>query len=129
MANCLSVWKYGSRRFENTAEKTIHEQRSNAIAQAARQNFPAVDFEVLDLFEEPVFDQEPEPGQAGQRHRDVVAVLANGASGIQPTPDAFAAQLMDVCRQLAKSIARDGEGASKFVELTVEGAPSDAVVM
>ena len=56
---------------------------------------------------------------------DTVAVLANGASGITPKPEAFTAQLMDVCQQLAKSIARDGEGASKFVELTVEGAPSD----
>jgi len=56
---------------------------------------------------------------------DTVAVLANGASGITPKPDVFAAQLMEVCQQLAKAIARDGEGASKFVELTVEGAPSD----
>jgi glutamate N-acetyltransferase / amino-acid N-acetyltransferase len=56
---------------------------------------------------------------------DVVAVLANGASGIAPDPAAFTAQLVDVCQQLAKSIARDGEGASKFVELTIEGAPSD----
>ena len=56
---------------------------------------------------------------------DTVAVLANGASGIRPKPEAFTAQLTDVCRQLAKSIARDGEGASKFVELSVEGAPSD----
>jgi len=56
---------------------------------------------------------------------DVVAVLANGASGIVPKPEAFSAQLMDVSQQLAKAIARDGEGASKFVELSVEGAPSD----
>jgi glutamate N-acetyltransferase/amino-acid N-acetyltransferase len=56
---------------------------------------------------------------------DTVAVLANGASGITPKPETFTAQLMDVCQQLAKAIARDGEGASKFVELTVEGAPSD----
>jgi len=56
---------------------------------------------------------------------DVVAVLANGASGISPDPAAFTAQLVDVCQQLAKSIARDGEGASKFVELIIEGAPSD----
>ena len=56
---------------------------------------------------------------------DTVAVLANGASGVAPKPEAFTAQLMDVCQQLAKSIARDGEGASKFVELSVEGAPSD----
>jgi glutamate N-acetyltransferase/amino-acid N-acetyltransferase len=56
---------------------------------------------------------------------DTVAVLANGASGVSPKPEAFTAQLMDICQQLAKSIARDGEGASKFVELSVEGAPSD----
>jgi len=56
---------------------------------------------------------------------DTVAILANGASGVAPKVEAFTAQLMDVCQQLAKSIARDGEGASKFVELNVEGAPSD----
>jgi len=56
---------------------------------------------------------------------DVVAILANGASGISPKPEAFTAQLMDVCQKLAKTIARDGEGASKFVELVIEGAPSD----
>jgi len=56
---------------------------------------------------------------------DVVVVLANGASGISPNPEEFTAQLTDICRQLAKAIARDGEGASKFVELTVMGAPSD----
>jgi len=56
---------------------------------------------------------------------DVVAILANGASGISPKPEAFTAELMEVCQKLAKAIARDGEGASKFVELVIEGAPSD----
>jgi glutamate N-acetyltransferase/amino-acid N-acetyltransferase len=56
---------------------------------------------------------------------DTVALLANGASGITPNPETFTAQLTDVCQQLAKAIARDGEGATRFVELTVEGAPSD----
>ncbi len=56
---------------------------------------------------------------------DTVAVLANGASGISPSPEAFTAQLTEVCQTLAKAIARDGEGATKFVELTIEGAPSD----
>jgi glutamate N-acetyltransferase/amino-acid N-acetyltransferase len=56
---------------------------------------------------------------------DVVTVLANGASGIAPDPQQFTAQLTDICQQLAKAIARDGEGASKFVELTIEGAPTD----
>jgi glutamate N-acetyltransferase/amino-acid N-acetyltransferase len=56
---------------------------------------------------------------------DTVAILANGASGITPSPEAFTAQLLEVCQTLAKAIARDGEGATKFVELTIEGAPSD----
>jgi glutamate N-acetyltransferase/amino-acid N-acetyltransferase len=56
---------------------------------------------------------------------DTVAVLANGASGITPSAEAFTAQLIEVCQTLAKMIARDGEGATKFIELTIEGAPSD----
>ena len=56
---------------------------------------------------------------------DTVAVLANGASGISPSPEIFTAQLTEVCQTLAKAIARDGEGATKFVELRIEGAPSD----
>jgi len=56
---------------------------------------------------------------------DTVAVLANGASGISPSPETFTAQLTEVCQTLARAIARDGEGATKFVELRIEGAPSD----
>jgi glutamate N-acetyltransferase/amino-acid N-acetyltransferase len=56
---------------------------------------------------------------------DTVAVLANGGSGITPSPEAFTAQLTELCQTLAKAIARDGEGATKFVEIVVEGAPSD----
>jgi glutamate N-acetyltransferase / amino-acid N-acetyltransferase len=56
---------------------------------------------------------------------DTVAVLANGASGISPSPEAFTRQLTEVCQTLAKAIARDGEGATKFVELRIEGAPND----
>ena len=56
---------------------------------------------------------------------DTVAVLANGASGIAPSAETFTSQITDVCQTLAKAIARDGEGATKFVELIIEGAPSD----
>jgi glutamate N-acetyltransferase/amino-acid N-acetyltransferase len=56
---------------------------------------------------------------------DTVAVLANGGSGVTPSPEAFTAQLTELCQTLAKAIARDGEGATKFVEIVVEGAPSD----
>jgi glutamate N-acetyltransferase/amino-acid N-acetyltransferase len=56
---------------------------------------------------------------------DMVVVLANGASGVSPAPDEFRNKLLEVCTQLATAIVRDGEGATKFVELNIEGAPSD----
>lgn len=39
--------------------------------------------------------------------------------------DAFAAALNDLCRQLAHLVVRDGEGASKFIEIAIVGAVSD----
>jgi len=39
--------------------------------------------------------------------------------------EAFAAALTDLCRQLAHLVVRDGEGASKFIEVRVTGAVSD----
>jgi glutamate N-acetyltransferase/amino-acid N-acetyltransferase len=63
---------------------------------------------------------------------DTLMVLANGAAGNDPVElgshDAAAIQeaLTTVCAELAKLVARDGEGATKFVEMIVEGALSDA---
>jgi len=63
---------------------------------------------------------------------DTVFILANGAGGnaliTQPSGDAydrFTEGLEHVCTDLAKKIARDGEGATKFVEIRVQGAQSD----
>ncbi|MEP2989055.1 MAG: bifunctional glutamate N-acetyltransferase/amino-acid acetyltransferase ArgJ [Parasphingorhabdus sp.] len=39
--------------------------------------------------------------------------------------DAFQAALNDLCRQMAHLVVRDGEGASKFIEIAVAGAESD----
>ena len=39
--------------------------------------------------------------------------------------DAFQAALADLCMQLAHLVVRDGEGASKFIEIAVTGAESD----
>lgn len=50
---------------------------------------------------------------------DMVLLLANGASEIEPDHDAFEAALDELCCHLAKQIVRDGEGASKFVTLIV----------
>ncbi len=59
---------------------------------------------------------------------DTLLAFATGAAGNQPltAPDpAFEAALTDLCRDLAQQIVRDGEGAEKFVTITVEGAESD----
>jgi len=56
---------------------------------------------------------------------DMVLLLANGASGVRPNLAEFREKLLQVCTGLATAIVRDGEGATKFVEITVEGAPSE----
>jgi glutamate N-acetyltransferase/amino-acid N-acetyltransferase len=56
---------------------------------------------------------------------DMVAVLANGASGIRPTAKAFESALTEVLESLARQIVRDGEGARKLVTIDVKGAPGD----
>lgn len=58
---------------------------------------------------------------------DTLLVGATGASGIDVTgADAFEAALHSVMRELAHLVVRDGEGASKFVTVTVTGALSNA---
>ncbi len=59
---------------------------------------------------------------------DTLLVLANGTSGINVpgTSTAFASTLTSLCTDLAQQIVRDGEGATKFITVRVEGAASDA---
>jgi glutamate N-acetyltransferase / amino-acid N-acetyltransferase len=63
---------------------------------------------------------------------DTLAVIANGASGcplIDETDsnyELFASALTQVCQSLAQQIVRDGEGATKFIEILVQGASSEA---
>jgi glutamate N-acetyltransferase/amino-acid N-acetyltransferase len=64
---------------------------------------------------------------------DTVLAFATGAAGnvpiaaqTDPGADAFAAALEDLCRELAQLVVRDGEGASRFIEIRVSGAVSDA---
>jgi len=62
---------------------------------------------------------------------DTVILLANGAAGNEPLTTgstdypAFEEAVEAVMRELAKEIARDGEGATKLVEVLVEGAKSE----
>jgi glutamate N-acetyltransferase/amino-acid N-acetyltransferase len=59
---------------------------------------------------------------------DAVVLAATGAAGgaliaeaDDPRYIAFAAALESLCVELAQGLVRDGEGASKFVEISVEG--------
>ena len=52
---------------------------------------------------------------------DTVVALCNGLAG-PVDPDEFETTLTDMAIFLAKEIARDGEGATKLIELTVSGA-------
>ncbi|MEA2076129.1 MAG: bifunctional ornithine acetyltransferase/N-acetylglutamate synthase [Euryarchaeota archaeon] len=56
---------------------------------------------------------------------DMVLLVSTGKSGKISEKD-FKAGLTFVCQELAKLIARDGEGATKFIEVKVSGAPSVA---
>ena len=62
---------------------------------------------------------------------DMALLMANGAAGNEPLttdhPDypAFAEAVEAVARGLAKEIARDGEGATRLVEVVVEGAEDE----
>ncbi|HSD95240.1 MAG TPA: bifunctional glutamate N-acetyltransferase/amino-acid acetyltransferase ArgJ [Syntrophales bacterium] len=59
---------------------------------------------------------------------DTVLILANGLAGNRKIRTAtrdfavFTGMLIDVMTELAKSIVRDGEGATKLIEIVVEGA-------
>ncbi len=59
---------------------------------------------------------------------DTVLIMANGLAGNEPISgssrqaDAFQQALDRVCIYLAKAVAGDGEGATKLIEVTVNGA-------
>lgn len=66
---------------------------------------------------------------------DSVFALANGLAqnpSIEEEGEdfeAFAAALAELCQDLARQIARDGEGATKMAEIEVRGAPSEELAL
>jgi glutamate N-acetyltransferase/amino-acid N-acetyltransferase len=66
-----------------------------------------------------------------QSTNDAVLLMANGAaggaviSGGDDASKAFAEAVLQVCQHLAIEIARDGEGATKLIEVIVEGAHTE----
>jgi glutamate N-acetyltransferase/amino-acid N-acetyltransferase len=59
---------------------------------------------------------------------DTVVILANGLAGPVDT-EIFEKTLRNSSIQLAKEIARDGEGSTKLIELTVSGAKSQEMAL
>lgn len=59
---------------------------------------------------------------------DTVLLLANGKAGhpvlnrMDRDAETFRSMLFEVCRNLSKSLVKDGEGATKFIEIVVQGA-------
>ncbi len=59
---------------------------------------------------------------------DTVLLLANGLAGhpslnrMDRDGEAFQSMLSKVCRNLAESLVKDGEGATKFIEIVIRGA-------
>ncbi len=50
---------------------------------------------------------------------DTVALLSNGLAGFVDTKD-FQKALLEICTDLAKEVARDGEGATKLIEVKIK---------
>ena len=62
---------------------------------------------------------------------DTVLLMANGKAGHSPIQrmdrdgKIFQSMLSEVCGELAKSVVKDGEGATKFIEIQIKGAKSE----
>ena len=56
---------------------------------------------------------------------DMVVLMANGASGVAVSRDSeiFTTAVQEICEELAKAIAADGEGATRLISVKVAGAP------
>ncbi len=84
-----------------------------AAADAALRAATAVTFDRLDI-------------DGSCSTNDTVLLLASGASGVTPAPEAFAAEVTAVCAELARGMQADAEGVTKRIVVTVRGARDDA---
>jgi glutamate N-acetyltransferase/amino-acid N-acetyltransferase len=53
---------------------------------------------------------------------DTVLALANGASGVEPTPEELGEALVAACTDLAMQLLADAEGSTKDIAITVRNA-------
>jgi glutamate N-acetyltransferase/amino-acid N-acetyltransferase len=59
---------------------------------------------------------------------DMLIAMANGQSGVRPEREEFESALTAVCTSLACQVARDGEGATKLVEVRVTGSEDPKLI-
>ena len=57
---------------------------------------------------------------------DTVIVMANGASGVEPSQEELDEAILKACADLADQLQADAEGVTKRVKITVKGTGSDA---
>ena len=106
----------------------IHPQMATMLA-VVTTDYPLAAGEAIDVLRPAVdasFNSISVDGESSTN--DAVILLANGASGVERTPETdveFAACVKRVCGELAKHIVADGEGASVVAEIAVRGAASD----
>jgi glutamate N-acetyltransferase/amino-acid acetyltransferase len=90
---------------------------------------PQVLHELLRAAIEPTFNAITVDGDTSTN--DAVLALASGASELEITSDeakaAFGAALQAILLALAEQVARDGEGATRLLEVHVSGAPTPEV--
>jgi glutamate N-acetyltransferase / amino-acid N-acetyltransferase len=60
-----------------------------------------------------------------QSTNDTVLLMASGASGVRPDPDAFARAVTAVCHDLAQQLMHDAEGAEHDIAIEVVHAASE----
>ncbi|AKA96575.1 bifunctional glutamate N-acetyltransferase/amino-acid acetyltransferase ArgJ [Corynebacterium ulcerans] len=85
---------------------------SSEVAQSALEKAAVKTFNTLDI-------------DGSTSTNDTVILMANGASGITPSTEAFESVIHAVCSDIADQLQSDAEGVTKRVRITVTGATND----
>ena len=92
---------------------TTDAQASPAALDAALRKACDVTFNTLDV-------------DGSTSTNDTVIVMANGASGVEPSQEELDEAILKACADLADQLQADAEGVTKRVKITVKGTGSDA---
>ena len=92
---------------------TTDAQASPAALDAALRKACDVTFNTLDV-------------DGSTSTNDTVIVMANGASGVEPSQEELDEVILKACADLADQLQADAEGVTKRVKITVKGTGSDA---